>query len=178
MQLKYFFKNEHAWEQDLKPGNHYNSSGKLYPTVDDVDLVLYSNSSNLLTTEAQWGKGDAITKWVVTYTCNFLNPVDTERIKMMQGVHMVLGFSTAMYVDRLSAYDFADRLRQGEKFIDAFVGSSYQYIFPHCKKKGEKLTVSALTSLQSYNDTLFEYSGKPKSSDISNDYYQFDYKFK
>ncbi len=211
----FFYKNEHAWEQDLKPGNHYNSSGKLYPTVDDVDLVLYcghglvkgrngltnnslhfytcnsntkfhgsgdvgerTNSSNLLTTEAQWGKGDAITKWVVTYTCNFLNPVDTERIKMMQGVHMVLGFSTAMYVDRLSAYDFADRLRQGEKFIDAFVGSSYQYIFPHCKKKGEKLTVSALTSLQSYNDTLFEYSGKPKSSDISNDYYQFDYKFK
>ena len=130
--------------------------------------------SNLTTTECYWGRGSD-TKWVVAYTCNFLNPADTEREKMMHGVHMVLGYASTMYIDRAVAFDFGDRLRYGEKFIDAFVASSYQYMLPNCDSE---LVVSALTSIDSVNDTICDYSAKPTPYVSGGSYLQFDYRFK
>ena len=216
----FFYKDNFAWEKDLKAGNQHNETGNLYPTVDDVDIALFSghgfkaydldrhyfphnsmhfytcnsstkfhpagesgertDSSNLFTTEARWGSGDAITKWVVTYTCNFLNEADKDRYQLMQGIHMVLGYGSTMYIAPVSAWDFADRLRQGQKFIDAFVGSSYKYMYPEMDtdKNGNKLIVSILTAEKSYTDILFYYSSKPKKYGSDERYLQVDYKFK
>ncbi len=155
-----------------------NSSTKFHASGESGERT---DSSNLFTTEARWGSGDAITKWVVAYTCNFLNESDPDLDQLMQGIHMVLGFSAQMYIDGMAAYDFADRLWQGQKFIDAFVGSSYKYVYPGMNttdKNGNKLVVSVLTAEKSYNDTLYNYSSKPKKIGSGERYLQVNYKFK
>lgn len=172
----------------IKKGRYNLTNNSLYFCTSNSSTNFHSagsvgersDKSNLLTTEARWGSGDAITKWVVTYTCNFLNEADKDRYQLMQGIHMVLGYGSTMYIEPVAANDFADRLRQGQKFIDAFVGSSYEYMYPHMDtdENGNKLIVSILTAEKSYNDTLFDYSSKPKKYGSGERYLQVNYTFK
>lgn len=173
----FFYKDNFAWEKDLKAGNQHNETGNLYPTVDDVDIALFSGHGFKVYDLARHYFPHNSMHF---YTCNFLNEADKDRYQLMQGIHMVLGYGSTMYIEPVAAWDFADRLRQGQKFIDAFVGSSYKYMYSRMDTdaNGNKLIVSILTAEKSYTDILFDYSSKPKKYGSDERYLQVDYKFK
>lgn len=187
----FHYENKHAWKQDLQAGDHINSLGKYYPTIDDVDFAIYcghglkkddkiahnalhfytknsntnftgadkyNKEANLMTTEAKWGSGNAKTKWVALYTCNFLNQDDGCYKIMLEGVHQVLGFSTKMYIVSDCGYWFAKYLTAGYDIDSSFIMSAYKEILP---RMDEKCVVTILSAKQSASDTIYKYSSKP-----------------
>ena len=72
---------------------------------------------------AKFGLGaNAKTNWVFAYTCNFLTRT-TYRKTMMQGVNMVLGFSSYTYVVRNYTAELGSRLGMGQVIYDAYLSS-------------------------------------------------------
>lgn len=69
------------------------------------------------------GYGDAITKWLVVYTCNFLNTVqgDPYVLNMLSnGGRLVLGAGSKSYIDGEEGTYFGMYLAQGKTFKDAY----------------------------------------------------------
>lgn len=153
---KFLYKNDWAWEVDMKPGAQSNDS------IDDVNFMIYcghglakgkhglSNnslhyytcnsstsfhnsstesigSSNLTTAEARWGKAGTQTRWVALFTCNFLNSNDSQWCMMMQGIRVCMGFGTTMWIDSREGEMFGEDLYDGEKIIDAFLDGASTY---------------------------------------------------
>lgn len=153
---KFLYKNNYAWEQDMKPGQYSNDS------IDDVNFMIYcghglakgkeglpnnslhyytcnssskfhnsknesAGSSNLTTAEARWGKSGTQTRWVALFTCNFLNSKDSQCGMMMQGLRVCMGFGTTMWIDSREGEKFGEDLYDGKKMIDAFLDGASMY---------------------------------------------------
>ncbi len=145
--VKYNYKNTHAWEQDMKPGVWTNDSvddvnlavfvghglaGGSYGVVhnslhyftmnsyNEFHPIEMTNKANLGTHEAAWGKVGTSTKWVLSYTCNFLNTSDSYWNKMMQGINICMGFSTKMYIDSRQAAQLGEDWGNGSEIINGF----------------------------------------------------------
>lgn len=119
---------------------------------------------NLTTIEAsEWGGSGTKTKWVAIFSCNFLNTYDqyAKKENIMNGLHILMGFSTKMYVDSRQAVAFSQAMRDGQKIIESFFSScSYQTN----RIKGGTTAV-VYYAKKSRNDTIYSFSSKPSLSD-------------
>lgn len=196
------YKNNSAWEQDMKPGSWSNNS------IDDVEFMLFVghgiqlwdpsyqvyrnslhyytmnsftnfhttasetvDSSNLTTMEAEWGKSGTKTRWVAAYSCNFLNTTAYNYNHMMQGINIMLGFGTTMYINSNEGMGFAMDLGLGANIIDSFLADAARNQAGTLDKDGQ---AKAIYAASARNDTLYSYayaSSKPNPIGGSTKYY-------
>lgn len=101
----------------------YAADGSKHNETDDCHMG--NNKFCLTNEEAKFGYGNARTRWVAAYTCNYLNNEsefitdDLLREKMM-GCNIVLGYKTVSYLNSEQADMFAAYLNQGMPIIDAW----------------------------------------------------------
>lgn len=78
---------------------------------------------NFTTEDAKYFGYNAKTKWLVAYTCNFLNTAqgDTNVTKMLdRGGRLILGLGTKAYISPNEGEDFGKYLNAGDTFREAF----------------------------------------------------------
>lgn len=162
--------NSSTSKADFLSKTDYNISGY---NVDDVDFMTFvghglgnklhfsyspngtshnNNPSNhqdqefnLNYTEAQFGKGNARTKWVFAYTCRFLATAgdDIDRPEgqkvttseddlytMMDGAHILMGANSRIYLDSNFLKAFAGYLARGETIYDAYKNTIMNHTMP------------------------------------------------
>ena len=82
-----------------------------------------ASSVNFTTEDAKYFGYNAKTKWLVAYTCNFLNTAqgDTNVTKMLdRGGRLILGLGTKAYISPNEGEDFGKYLNAGVTFREAF----------------------------------------------------------
>lgn len=82
-----------------------------------------ASSVNFTTEDAKYFGYNAKTKWLVAYTCNFLNTAqgDTNVTKMLdRGGRLILGLGTKAYISPNEGEDFGKYLNAGDTFREAF----------------------------------------------------------
>ena len=105
-------------EIDRQKGNylHYNYTGN---GVIHDNTGCYNDALNLYTSEARFSHP----RWVWLYTCNFLHESEyvtvDDLISMMDGTHILMGYSTQAYLCLSSAEIFASYLAN-RPIIDSF----------------------------------------------------------
>lgn len=150
---------------------HYftlNSSTNLHPSGESGEAEDYANADSY---EILWGyDGDGvtpITKWVTTYNCNFLNTSGDYWTSIMQGVHLVMGFGSVMYVVADEGKTYGKKIREGEQIKTAFFDSARQYQ----PLNSDPVTVRVLGADISRSDTITNYSSKPQPIGSGEQYY-------
>ena len=139
-------------------GMHFTQGSNGYQ--HSVDKSSHTISElNFSISEAKFGYGDARTKWVVAYTCNFLNHSLNEMKPMMQGVNIVLGYSTTSYLIDEQMELFGIKLDEGETIIDAWFASSTK----HHEYADFDATMAAVYVDDAENDTIYRYLGDTKT---------------
>ncbi len=85
--------------------------------------------SNFTTADALYfGYGDSRVKWLVTYSCNFLETNDSNVLKMLQrGGRLILGFSSKMVINSNEGQLFAEKCLEGKTLQNAFFEASKAY---------------------------------------------------
>jgi hypothetical protein len=123
------------------------------------------------TDDASFGKGsNSKVKWLVAYTCNFLNSSsDPYLASMMEGLHLCMGYNSKVWIVANEGKDFGKSLRDGDAIKDAWfdaarnnqpTGSGYSTKYPR-----------VLGADISRNDTIFNYSSKPNAFGTGEQYY-------
>lgn len=139
---------------------HYytlNSTTNYHASGDSGEIA---NAANVTTVEADWGKSGTDTKWVATFSCNFVNTSDSSYNTMMQGIHIYMGFGSVMWVDSREGALFGKELRNGNNIIDSFLDGVSKYQSGKCTNPVIAKTIYADISR---NDTILNYSAKPSS---------------
>lgn len=85
--------------------------------------------SNFTTADALYfGYGDSRVKWLVTYSCNFLETGDSNVFDMLKnGGRLILGFSSTMVINSNEGKMFAEKLIAGETLQKAFFEAAKEY---------------------------------------------------
>ncbi len=152
---------------------HYftlNSSTDFHPDNGDAGHAL--DAANADSHEVWWGYDgynvNPITKWVTTYSCNFLNTDGDEWATIMQGVHLVMGFGSVMYIVADEGKTYGKKLREGTEVMTAFFDAARQYQ----PLNSTPTTVRVLGAAISEHDTITSYSEKPEPiGSADEDYY-------
>lgn len=111
------------------------------------------------------------TKWVSTYSCNFLNTSGPQWSSIMQGAHMVTGFGSLMYVHanegKTLGYNLWD---ENNKILDSFFSGARQF-----QPYGNDAQVIArvLYAERSEYDSLGSYSTKPEPIGTAGENYYY-----
>lgn len=129
------------------------------------------SDSNLTTKEALWGKAGTSTRWVVTYSCNFLNPVDPYSDNMMQGINIMMGYATTMFMNRNEGMGFGMDIGLGSNIIDSFLADAVKYQTGVLDNPG---VAKAIYASAARNDTIYSYAyvnSKPNPIGGSTAYY-------
>ncbi len=106
-------------ESNRQKGNylHYNYTGN---GIMHDNTGCYVDEMNLYTSEARFSHP----RWVWLYTCNFLHEseyVTQNDLKaMMDGTHILMGYSTQAYLASVVAKRFASELDDDKSIINAF----------------------------------------------------------
>ncbi len=152
---------------------HYftlDSSTDFHP--DNGDAGHAEDAANADSYEVYWGYDiqdyKPLTKWVTTYNCNFLNTSGDYWSSIMQGVHLVMGFGSVMYIVADEGKTYGKKLREGAEIKTAFFDAAKQYQ----PLNSTPTTVRVLGAAISEHDTLTNYSEKPAPIGSDNeDYY-------
>ncbi len=197
--VKFNYKDSSAWEQDMKPGTWSNDSiddvnfmifsghgykkGKVcsYNTLHYYNLNSFTDfhpssnegmsDANLTTKEAEWGKSGTATRWVATYSCNFLNTEDSYCRNMMQGINIMMGFSSTMYINSNEGMALGMDLGLGENIIDSFLADAAKNQNGCLDNEGVAMVIYASAAR---NDTIYSYAyvnSKPNPIGGSTAYY-------
>ena len=132
------------------------ADGSEHKETDDCHMG--NNKFCLTNEEAKFGYGNARTRWVAAYTCNYLNNEsefitdDLLREKMM-GCNIVLGYKTVSYLNSEQAGLFAAYLNDGMPIIDAWFKAGKQKERTEYNKK----TLRAMFVEEARYDTINEY---------------------
>lgn len=126
------------------------------------------DEANVNSYEVWWGDGtDTKTKWVTTYSCNFLNNSGDYWSSIMQGVHLVMGFGSVMYIVSDEGDYYGDKLREGAKVKDAFFEGNRLY-----QPTNSTPTICRVLGADiSKDDTISSYSRKPAPIGGNDTYY-------
>ena len=169
-------KNGSASKNDfLSKAFHPNSNAN----IDDVDFMLFvghgradyglhftngvshgavhdAANLNLPRSEATFGYGNAKTKWVAAYTCNFLTGSNDSVYSMFKGVNVVLGYASASFLVRDQMGTFAQKLKPGGNIIDSWIdaGTYHTQYAPNDVGTG---ILKAVYVSDARNDTLYNY---------------------
>ncbi|MBC2581523.1 DUF6345 domain-containing protein [Clostridium sp. DJ247] len=165
----------HGYSQGLHgvPYNscHYytlNSSSNFHPSGDEGERDGQANADSY---EIWWGYDsdgvNPITKWVTTYSCNFLNTSGSYWSSIMQGVHLVMGFGSVMYIIGDEGKMYGKKLREGAEIKTAFFDSAMQYQ----PQNSTPTVVRVLGAAISEHDKITQYSTKPSAIEGSDTYY-------
>lgn len=107
-----------ASPDDRRKGNflHFN-----YTSDGNVHGNSWDDKANLYTSEARFGSPTSRNRWVLLYTCRFLETneyvSENDLKKMLNGTHILMGYETQAYLcddfaevlaDRLQRYDYDD----------------------------------------------------------------------
>ena len=87
-------------------------------------------ASNFTTQDALYFGYQARTKWLVTYTCNFLNTAqgDTNVYHLLdQGGRLIMGLGSKVYIIDDEGAAFGNYLKNGKSFSYAFSTAAYDY---------------------------------------------------
>lgn len=140
---------------------HYytlNSSTSFHPNSEAGHA---DNQANANSDEIWWGYNyngvTSKTKWVVTYSCNMLWSGGSGWAGIMQGVHMVCGFASVMYIVADEGTVFGQKLYQGNTVMSSFFDAAFLYQ----PLNSTPTTVRVLTADISQNDKINSYSVKP-----------------
>ncbi|GMX62936.1 hypothetical protein Elgi_27430 [Paenibacillus elgii] len=151
--------------------NHFytmNSSSLFHPSGDEGER---EDNANADSNEIWWGyEGYNVspkTKWVSTYSCNFLNDSNPKWASIMQGVHMVTGFGNVMYMYSDEGTYYSTQLRQNAKIKDAFFNAARAYQI----HSADPVIARVLAADISKDDTIQNYSRKPAPIGGSDEYY-------
>ncbi len=145
----------------------YDSQGRCH-SADPNNHYLYDNAFMFTHEEAKFGKGNSRTKWVAAYTCNYLNDSVysyDDLKKKMEGVNIVLGFSTKCLLTTDQTDIFSTQLLTGTSIIDAWVQSASV----QKKKMSKRTVVTAMYVEEAYNDNIYSYypnAGTYRTEDI------------
>ncbi|TCP55935.1 hypothetical protein EV586_103594 [Tumebacillus sp. BK434] len=87
-------------------------------------------SSNAQWDEIRWG--DDSMRWATMYQCNFLRnfgntAYETKIWNMFQGLHLMMGFSSIMYLDSAEGGRYAARMGAGWTIKDSFFDAAAYY---------------------------------------------------
>jgi len=80
-------------------------------------------SANFTTFDAQWFGYNARTKWLVAYSCNFLNTAQADSYvynMLDRGGRLILGLGTKSYIVPQEGTDFSNSVISGVTLKDAF----------------------------------------------------------
>lgn len=159
-------RNSDATKDDVLSKSDYSISKD---NIDDVDNhYMYDNAFMFTHEEAKFGKGNSRTKWVAAYTCNYLNDSVysyDDLKKKMEGVNIVLGFSTKCLLTTDQTDIFSTQLLMGTSIIDAWVQSASV----QKKKMSKRTVVTAMYVEEAYNDNIYSYypnAGTYRTEDI------------
>ncbi len=189
VKIKFNYKGNRAWEQDMKPGTWVNDS------IDDVNIAIFcghgfaanrypgfshnalhyytlnsytqfhkketEDGANLTTTEAKWGKKGTSTRWVITFTCNFLNTIDPSYNSMMQGINIMMGFSSRMYINPRCGTALGSDMGLGCNIIDAFLNDNAKN-----QLSDEDTYAKVIYAEKARNDTIYNYAYPNKPDPI------------
>ncbi len=169
-------KNGNASKSDfLSKAYHANSNAN----IDDVHLMLFvghgradyglhftngvyhgenHNASNINfpRSEATFGYGDAKTKWVVAYTCNFLTGTNDSVRSTLRGANAVLGYGSGSYLVRDQMGLFAQKIKSGGNIIDSWLESGKCHSEFAPKEIGAAI-LKAVYVVDARSDTLYNY---------------------
>ena len=146
----------------LNSGSNFHQSG---------DTGESDNQANADSYEIWWGYDyngvTPITKWVTTYSCNFLNTSGDYWATIMQGVHLVMGYGSVMYIVADEGKMYGKKLREGTEIKTAFFDSAMQYQ----PQNSTPTKVMVLGAAISEHDKITAYSIKPSPIGGSDTYY-------
>lgn len=136
----------------------YGPNGEKHKATDK-DCHMNNDIFCLTNSDAKFGYGNARTKWVLTFTCNYLNDeyISNEELKeKMMGCNIVLGYRTVSYLSEAQINSFVDRLEEGETIIDSWF---YAGEVNEKTESNEKI-LRAMCVEEARNDTLDSYYTK------------------
>lgn len=191
--LNYGNSHSYTWatKNDFLSKYYYNITS---PNIDDVNFMLFvghglgknlhfshgpqgtnhssdkSNHSlpdlNFNLSEAKFGYGNASTKWVFMYTCNFINESSVANVKsMMNGCNIVMGYDGKAYLSEPQGNQIGKNLEEGKTVINSFFSTENL----HMQYGGFSTTARAVYVNDAYGDTLYnhlQYAGTYITEDI------------
>lgn len=184
----YDWEDMNVWEKDFKSSTE---SGNDYRLTDDVDLVAFCghgladltkgpvmtdvdhDGAYVVRDTVLWGDRDL--EWALMFTCNFLTPHIDDIGSMMNGVHMICGYRTVMWVTANGGEKFAARAIAGYSVKDSwnYYASQTQ---PALQNQDVKVAKMYHTSTES--DKLWGYgtvASDPTPFDTSSSGYYISY---
>lgn len=132
--------------------------------------------------EIRWGRK---LRWASAYTCNFLktggSSANLEKIhKMFQGLHIITGFASTMYIRPDEGTTYGKLLRQGYVFKDAWVNAARKHQ-PKLSDVGFQINAAWAYHKAYEGDTIYastapapSYSSSTKT-DFGRKYYTVNY---
>ena len=173
-------KDSQASKKDLQSKHFYSNPNE---NIDDVDFMVFIGHGltatglhfsfgangelhsaspgnhtpdcfNFKHSEAKFGYGNARTKWVLAYTCNFLTPYISTTKQMLQGAHMVLSYGSTSYLIRNQLGAVGLDLKLAEKnIIDAYLASGDI----HAAYNSSYIKLSVIYVQSARYDTIYNY---------------------
>ncbi len=125
-----------ASPDDRRKGNflHFN-----YTSDGHVHGNSWDDKANLYTSEARFGSPTSRNRWVLLYTCRFLETneyvSENDLKKMLNGTHILMGYETQAYLCEAFSTRFAERLQKQDENEDV---SSIINAFFHAGDFGER----------------------------------------
>lgn len=139
-------------------GMHFTQGSNGYQ--HSVDSDAHDNSElNFSISDAKFGYGTSRTKWIAAYTCNFLNHTNNELKPIMQGVNIVLGYSTVSYLIDEQMELFGKKLDEGKTIINSWFASSSK----HTQYSPVDSTMKAMYVKDAEGDTIYRFLGDTKT---------------
>ena len=123
-------------------------------------------SANFTTQDASYFGYNTRTKWLVAYTCNFLNTNNGSQSDVFEmlnrGGRIILGYGTKTYVTPREGEQFAATVVAGNHILDCFIDSAVRWQdhgtnFDYSKKKVRCLFYGASEYWNSSTDTIYSY---------------------
>jgi hypothetical protein len=111
------------------------------------------DSSNAQWDEIRWG--DSSMRWATMYQCNFLRnggitANETKIWNMFQGLHLMMGFSSIMYLDSREGSRYAARMGAGWTIKDSFFDAA-AYYQPQLPYEDSDPTGSVIVRVKGYS---------------------------
>jgi hypothetical protein len=121
---------------------------------------------NFSLSEANFGYGNAVTKWVLLYTCNFINESSLANVRtMMKGCNIVMGYDGQSYLNEPQGTQIGTNLRVGKTIINSFFSTGNL----HMQYGGFATIARAVYINDAYGDTInthLQYAGTHITEDV------------
>lgn len=149
-------------------GHFSTANGNTHPSGTEANV-----DTNFEYGEAYWGTENgnpSKTKWVTMYSCNFLN-YETNLTKwgktdwnILDGIHMLLGYATTMYIVGAEGEYYGSLLYNQNKVKDAFFTAAQRYQTANSEDVIARIIYPGSTE----NDTIATYGYRPVTFRNSN----------